>query len=99
MEAAMSVFHRRGLKAALAAMALAAGAGVALAAPGSLDLGWDSLGPGGPASGGSYALESVVPHEAGAMSGGAYTLAGGYLGDGSGTAEYPYALYLPLLTR
>jgi hypothetical protein len=93
----MSTIHRRGVKAALAALVLATGVGLALAAPGSFDVGWDSLGPGGPASGGAYTLDSAVPHDGGLMSGGPYALAGGYWGEGAAT--YAHTVYLPLVTR
>ena len=50
---------------------------------GPYDLSWHNIGPGGSASGGSYdLLGSVGQPDAATMSGGSYTLTGGFLPGG-----------------
>ncbi len=57
---------------------------VALAQTGGpYDLSWHNIGPGGSASGGSYSLHaSIGQPDAATMSGGSYTLTGGFLPGG-----------------
>ena len=73
-------------------------ASFAVAAVNGLDIPWWTVdGGGGASAGGGYALSGTVGQpDAGTMSGGQYTLAGGFWGTGR-MAEYP--LYLPLLMR
>lgn len=63
---------------------LLSGMPVALAQTGGpYDLSWHNIGPGGRASGGSYdLLGSVGQPDAATMSGGSYTLTGGFLPGG-----------------
>lgn len=50
---------------------------------GPYDLSWHNIGPGGAASGGSYSLNaSIGQPDAATMSGGSYTLTGGFLPGG-----------------
>ena len=50
---------------------------------GPYDLSWHNIGPGGSASGGSYSLNaSIGQPDAATMSGGSYTLTGGFLPGG-----------------
>ena len=50
---------------------------------GPYDLSWHNIGPGGSASGGSYdLLSSIGQPDAATMSGGSYTLTGGFLPGG-----------------
>jgi len=50
---------------------------------GPYDLSWHNIGPGGAASGGSYdLLSSIGQPDAATMSGGSYTLTGGFLPGG-----------------
>ncbi len=50
---------------------------------GPYDLSWHNIGPGGSASGGSYdLLASIGQPDAATMSGGSYTLTGGFLPGG-----------------
>lgn len=50
---------------------------------GPYDLSWHNIGPGGSASGGSYGLlGSIGQPDAATMSGGSYTLTGGFLPGG-----------------
>ena len=79
--------RRRRLTAAasLAIALLLGGAPAALAQSGGpYDLSWHNIGPGGSASGGSYSLDaSIGQPDAATMSGGSYTLTGGFLPGGS----------------
>jgi hypothetical protein len=61
---------------------------VALAQTGGpYDLSWHNIGPGGSASGGSYdLLGSIGQPDAATMSGGSYTLTGGFLPGGPACA-------------
>ena len=88
---------RRALTIALAVGALLVAASFTLAQSG-YDLSWFKVGGGGgQTSGGNYTLiSSVGQAEAGTMSGGAYTLGGGFIGGG---ASSPPTLYLPLISR
>ena len=69
------------LAASLAIALLLSGMPVALAQTGGpYDLSWHNIGPGGSASGGSYSLDaSIGQPDAATMSGGSYTLTGGFL--------------------
>ena len=80
-------------------------ASVVLAAPQAFDLSWWTVdGGGGTSEGETYALEGTIGQaDAGyEMTGGAYTLAGGFWGAG-GVAPTPVPLdqqlYLPLISR
>jgi hypothetical protein len=54
---------------------------------GPYDLSWHNIGPGGSASGGSYDLLSTIGQpDAATMSGGSYTLIGGFLPGGPACA-------------
>ena len=54
---------------------------------GPYDLSWHNIGPGGSASGGSYSLDaSIGQPDAATMSGGPYTLTGGFLPGGPACA-------------
>lgn len=54
---------------------------------GPYDLSWHNIGPGGSASGGSYSLNaSIGQPDAATMSGGSYTLTGGFLPGGPACA-------------
>ena len=79
--------RRRRLTAAasLAIALLLGGAPAALAQSGGpYDLSWHNIGPGGSASGGPYSLDaSIGQPDAATMSGGSYTLTGGFLPGGS----------------
>ena len=68
---------------------------------GNYDLAWSSIdGGGGEAGGGSYALISTIGQaDAGALQGGSYTLAGGFLAGGSSPLTVNYSVYLPLILR
>lgn len=72
------------LAASLVIAWLLSGMPVALAQTGGpYDLSWHNIGPGGRASGGSYdLLGSVGQPDAATMSGGSYTLTGGFLPGG-----------------
>ena len=51
---------------------------------GPYDLSWHNIGPGGSANGGSYSLDaSIGQPDAATMSGGSYTLTGGFLPGGT----------------
>ncbi len=75
---------RMALAAGLVIAWLLGGLPVALAQTGGpYDLSWHNIGPGGSASGGSYSLNaSIGQPDAAAMSGGSYTLTGGFLPGG-----------------
>jgi len=65
---------------------------------GGYDLSWSTIDGGGAtfSSGGSYSLGGIGQADAEAMlSGGSYTLSGGFWGSGL----IPYGLYLPLVLR
>lgn len=72
------------LAAGLVVAWLLSGLPVALAQTGGpYDLSWHNIGPGGAASGGSYdLLGSIGQPDAATMSGGSYTLTGGFLPGG-----------------
>ena len=75
-------------------------ASVALAqSGGGYDLTWNTVDGGGAtfSEGGGYALGGTIGQpDAGVLTGGAYTLAGGFWGGGA-AVEYP--IYLPLVLR
>ena len=78
-------------------------AGASLAATEAYDLSWWTVDGGGGASGnGNYTLQATIgqPDAGYQMSGGDYTLAGGFWGAG-GEAPEPtgHQLYLPLINR
>jgi hypothetical protein len=66
---------------------------------GGYDLTWSTTdGGGGASSGDVYSLGGTVGQpDAGLLTGGAYTLGGGFWGSGAATIEY--RLYLPLVLR
>lgn len=68
----------------LASAAMAFNTAAVLAQTGGpYDLSWHNIGPGGSASGGSYdLLSSIGQPDAATMSGGSYTLTGGFLPGG-----------------
>ena len=73
---------------------------VALASPEAFDLSrWTVDGGGGESEGGGYALIGTIgqPDVGYQMTGGDYTLVGGFWGGGAHTVEIP--LYLPIVTR
>ena len=76
--------ERMTLAASLAIALLLSGMPVAQAQTGGpYDLSWHNIGPGGSASGGSYSLDaSIGQPDAATMSGGSYTLTGGFLPGG-----------------
>ena len=76
--------ERMTLAAGLAIALLLSGMPVAQAQTGGpYDLSWHNVGPGGNASGGSYSiLASIGQPDAATMSGGSYTLTGGFLPGG-----------------
>ena len=76
--------RRMTLAASLVIAWLLSGMPVALAQTGGpYDLSWHNIGPGGAASGGSYdLLGSIGQPDAATMSGGSYTLTGGFLPGG-----------------
>lgn len=84
----------------VAALCLLLAAAAVLAA-GDLSLSWWTVdGGGGASAGGEYALEGTIGQpDAGAMSGGAYTLSSGFLGGGYIEELLEYDLYLPTLIR
>ena len=91
------MYHTR--PALLAALLVLALTGVAYAQAGGYDLSWHTVdGGGGPLSNGPYALNGTIGQpDAGALSGGGYTLLGGFWGGGA-----PAALrkaYLPVVVR
>jgi hypothetical protein len=65
----------------------------------SYDLSWWTVdGGGGAVSGGSYALTGTIGQpDAGVLTGGGYTLGGGFWGGGAAAVEYK--VYLPLVLR
>ena len=83
----------------LALTALLLLASVALAqSGGGYDLSWNTIDGGGTtwSEGGGYSLGSTVGQpDAGVLSGGGYTLAGGFWGG----AAVRYGVYLPLVLR
>jgi hypothetical protein len=73
---------------------------VVLASPQAFDLSrWTVDGGGGVSEGGGYALSGTIgqPDVGYQMTGGDYTLVGGFWGGGEHTVESP--LYLPIVTR
>lgn len=87
---------RSALPAALLILLLA---GVAYAQSGGYDLSWHTVdGGGGPLSNGPYSLNGTIGQpDAGSLSGGGYTLLGGYWG---GSAPAPERkVYLPLVVK
>lgn len=84
------------LLAVLLSLALAVGA--AAQSGGGYDLSWNTLDGGGHtwSTGGSYSLGGTIGQpDAGVLSGGSYTLAGGFW---CGAAVH-YGIYLPLVMR
>jgi len=83
---------------ALVAMALLLAVSTALARSG-YDLSWWTVdGGGGTASGGPYTLTGTVGQpDAGILTGGDYTLGGGFWGAGAVVVEYK--VYLPVVLR
>ena len=68
---------------------------------GGYDLTWSTIDGGGVtfSTGGSYSLGGTIGQpDAGLMSGGAYTLAGGFWG-GAPLSNGNYNIYLPLILR
>ena len=78
-------------------------AAVALAQSGGIyDLSWSSVDGGGYtfSAGGAYTLGGTIGQpDAGLLSGGDYTLGGGFWGGGSPAAAGGYDIYLPLVLR
>ncbi|MGQ9493531.1 MAG: hypothetical protein ACUVR2_07190 [Anaerolineae bacterium] len=69
---------------------------------GGYDLTWNTIDGGGYtfSTGGGYALGGTIGQaDAGTLSGGGYTLAGGFWGGGVGVAAAQYRVYLPSLLR
>ena len=67
---------------------------------GGYDLTWSTIDGGGAtwSEGGGYALGGTIGQpDAGVLSGGGYTLAGGFWGGGGAAAQY--RIYLPLVLR
>jgi hypothetical protein len=63
---------------------------------GGYDLTWNTLEPGGPSTGGDYWLRAVIGQpDAASLTGGAYTLAGGFL---PGPADLR-RIYLPIVLK
>jgi hypothetical protein len=89
---------RRLLLAALLATLLLASAALAVAATASgYSLNWFTVdGGGGASSGGRYAVSATIGQpDAGTLTGGSYTLNGGFWGG----AAASYGIYLPLAVR
>lgn len=65
---------------------------------GAYDLSWSSVGGGGGASsGGNYAVLSTLSQpDASTLSGGAYTLSGGFL---AGSVTASFKVYLPAILK
>lgn len=75
--------------------------GVVLAAPNALSLSWWTVdGGGGTSQGGDYAVSGTIgqPDTSPLMSGGDYTLVGGFWSGGL-TSTSPNLVYLPLVVR
>ena len=73
---------------------------VVLAAPQAFDLSWWTVdGGGGTSSGGDFTLSGTIgqPDTSPLMSGGDFTIVGGYWGGGALLAQNQ--LYLPIVTR
>ena len=62
---------------------------------------WGNVGAGGTVSGGAYEIAATIGQpEAGQISGGAYTLGGGFWGGGAVVpAVGGYRIYLPVVIR
>jgi hypothetical protein len=75
-------------------------AGAVLATPQAFDLPWWTVdGGGGTSAGGAYSLSGTIGQpDAGLMSGGDYTLGGGFWGGGELQAAQSF-VYLPITTR
>jgi len=82
----------------LVTIALLLAVSTALARSG-FDVSWWTVdGGGGTASGGSYTLTGTIGQpDAGVLTGGDYTLGGGFLGGGAAAVEYK--VYLPAVLR
>jgi len=82
----------------LVTIVLLLAASTALAWPG-FDVSWWTVdGGGGAASGGSYTLTGAIGQpDAGVLTGGDYTLGGGFWGGGAAAVEYK--VYLPMVLR
>ena len=68
---------------------------------GGYDLTWNTIDGGGAtfSTGGAYSLGGTIGQpDAGLMSGGSYTLAGGFWG-GAPLSNYNYNIYLPLVLK
>ncbi len=94
----MKHFTMTGRTTVLVTIALLLIVSTALARSG-YDLSWWTVdGGGGTASGGSYPLVGTIGQpDAGTLTGGDYTLGGGFWG--SGVAAAGYKVYLPLILR
>ncbi len=75
--------------------------GAAIAAPQAYRLDWWTVESGGSASIGSvYSLSGTIGQaDAGSMSGGDYTLAGGFWGGGAAQAPLSQRIFLPLTIK
>jgi hypothetical protein len=61
---------------------------------------WTVDGGGGRSSGSGYSLHGTIgQHDAGGMSGGGYTLNGGFWGGVAETAPEEQSIFLPLVIR
>jgi opacity protein-like surface antigen len=84
----------------IAALVVLVAASLAAAQTGEWDLTWSTIDGGGaitPSRGGDFALAGTIGQpDAGTLSGGVYTLYGGFWGADS---RGPYAIYLPLIQR
>jgi hypothetical protein len=88
--------HKAGILLTLVALLLLTGVAVHAQVGGGYDLTWSTVDGGGAtfSTGGGYSLGGTIGQpDAGAMTGGAYTLAGGFW---DGAATY-YHIYLPLV--
>jgi hypothetical protein len=91
---------RQAVKVSLGLVALLLLASVALA-QGGYDLSWFTVdGGGGNSSGGPYILSGTAGQlDAGGLSGGTYTLTGGFWTGVAGPMPPLFAIYLPLVLR
>jgi hypothetical protein len=90
--------HEAGILLTLVALLLLAGVAVHAQVGGDHDLTWSTVDGGGAtfSTGSGYSLGGTTGQpDAGAMTGGVYTLAGGFWG---GAAAH-YRIYLPLILR
>lgn len=93
----MKTGHKIGLLALAALLLLAGGAAAYAQTGGGFDLTWSTIDGGGDTSpGGGYMLSGTIGQpDAGAMSGGDYTLIGGFWSGAPAGA----GLYLPLILK